>query len=53
LSVRDTNLDTDLEHLPLSLEEFYCWGTSLAKELEKYLQEGEKVGNNYLFLLKR
>jgi len=54
LDISYTKLDADLGHLPVSLQELYCWGTNLAEELKKYLQEEEeKVGNNYLFLLER
>jgi len=55
LNISHTGLDTGLECLPLSLEEFYCSETKLQEELEKHIRRGELVEkhSNYLFLLNR
>jgi hypothetical protein len=42
LYIGNTNLDSGLEYLPVSLERIYCEGTRLAEELKDY-----KQGNYY------
>jgi len=51
LDIKYTKLDTDLEYLPVSLEEFCCSDTKIAEELKKNLQEGEKVEDKSIILL--